>query len=174
MEGGGVANLVVGGQHQQQRVGILNRKGGERAGGGGVATGRFQDDAARRATRLAKLFGGEEAVLLVADDQRRGEAQAIDGGSNPQGGVLQQAAVGAQRQELFWVEFARQRPQARSRSAGQQHRNDGLHGIAGHRVALWWRCKAGRADALGLRRYRPAFQPATSATGRTIRAIASG
>jgi len=68
-EGGSVADHVVGGEHQQQRIVAAggNLQGGDGHGGCGIAAHRLQQDAGRLHADLAHLLGHDEAVVLVAD-----------------------------------------------------------------------------------------------------------
>ncbi len=85
-------------------------------------------------------------MLLVADDQRRGDRDAVAGQpGEPACGLLEQALVAGQHQELLGVAGTRERPQPGARAAGH---DDGLHGdCAGvHGWAPWgWVGGAGEA-----------------------------
>ena len=123
----GVGDHVIGGEQPQHRVGIVlgdqDRGGGD--GGGGVAADRLQQDARRGDAGGAELLGDQEAVLLVAHDDRRGEAVA----AGAERGFLEQGVLGDQRPELLGEALARDRPEARAGAAGQDDRDDrgGVH-----------------------------------------------
>ena len=88
----GIANHMVGGEHQQQGVGAAGGglQGGHRHGRGGVAAARFEQDRRRLGADLAHLLGHDEAVVLVADQQgRRQMRQPLQ----PLLGLLQQGGV---------------------------------------------------------------------------------
>ena len=132
-EPGGIGDHVVGGQHQQQRVLAMGRglQGRDRHGRRGVAAHRFQQDPGRLHTDLAHLLGHDEAVLLVADQQRCPQAvQALQ----PLLGLLQQGlvAIAGQGPVLLGVGGAGQGPQPGARAAAQDHRDQGT---GAHRVA---------------------------------------
>src|SRR5437899_2618807 len=60
-------------------------------------------------------------MLLIGDDQGWREAGPID---DPPHGLLQQADLAEQRQQLLRVERARHRPEAGAGAPGQDHRVD--------------------------------------------------
>jgi hypothetical protein len=72
VEGGHVANQVIGRQDEKTGVAIaLERaEGGDGRGRRGVAAGRLEDLDLRAHADLAQLLGDEEAVVLAADDER--------------------------------------------------------------------------------------------------------
>ena len=126
MERRHVADQMIGGQHQHQRIGIVARQH-QRGHGNrrrGVAAHRLQHDGMRLDADLAHLLGDHEAVLDVAHHQRcshfRHVCQAADS-------VLQQAVVAGQRQQLFRQGRARQGPQAGARATGKNHRMNRGH-----------------------------------------------
>ena len=128
MERCDVADRVVGREHEQQRIGVVlrqcQRSGGD--GGCGVATDRFEQQQARLHAEIAELFGDEEAMLLVADHDRRFDAvQAVEACD---GFLEHRAVIARQTQELFGIGAARQRPQA---GAGAAAEDDGMdfHGL---------------------------------------------
>ena len=73
-----VDDHVVRGEQPQHGVGVglgdQDRGGGDRRGA--VAADRLQQDARTRDAGGTELLGDQESVLLVADDDRRGEALA--------------------------------------------------------------------------------------------------
>jgi hypothetical protein len=107
-QGRGVGDHVVSRQHPQHRVRLLLRhqQGGGGDGGGGVAANRLQHHACIAHPGGAQLFADQEAMLVVADNDRRGEARA----GGPQRRLLDQAAIRYQRPELLWKGLARHRP----------------------------------------------------------------
>jgi len=109
---------VIGGQHEEDRVrrARLRMQRGDGDRGRGIAPDRLEHDVARRHARLAQLLGDQKAVLVVAHHERR--ADAFDA-REAQRGLLDHGALAGERQELFRIERARQRPQARSRAAAQ-------------------------------------------------------
>ena len=131
---------MIGRQHQQQRFGIPARgiqcRDGHRRRR--VAAGGLQQDAGRFAADLAQLFGHQEAVLLVAHDQRRGQLRHAH---QSEQGVLQQGVLGTQGQALLGQLLARQGPEPGARASGQDH---GHHaGCGGKRVdGQGYRCSA--------------------------------
>ena len=68
----GLVDDVVGGQHQQQRVGAAGAglEGRHGHGGSGVTTHRLQQNAGGFHVDLAHLLSHDEAVVFVADQQR--------------------------------------------------------------------------------------------------------
>ncbi len=125
-ERGEIADRVVRRHDQHQRIGVARsrcrdqaqrRDAGRR---GGVAAERFEDQRLRRDADFAQLLGDDEAMLLVRDDERRGESGIGDATRR----LLQQAALASQRQKLLRVKRARHRPQPRSRAARQDNRMD--------------------------------------------------
>ena len=119
----GVGDHVIGGEQPQHGVGIVlgdqDRGGGD--GGGGVAANRLQQDARGDDAGGAELLGDQETVLLVAHDDRRGEAVA----AGAERGFLEQGVLGDQRPELLGEALARDRPEAGAGAAGEDDRNDG-------------------------------------------------
>lgn len=115
-----ILDHVIRGHDEHEVVGrVRERQRRKRERGRGVAAHRFEDDGARRPAERAQLFRDEEPVFLVAhDDGRAGAVEAVD----PVRRFLQHRAPAEQGQELLGVVFARQRPQARARSAGQDDR----------------------------------------------------
>ena len=94
LERGGVADDVVGGQHEHRRAGIAPRHPADRQrdGGGGVALGRFGDDVFRRQVGKHLAHGG--FLILVGEDQdalRRHEALRAGRACLP-AGIVRRAA----------------------------------------------------------------------------------
>jgi hypothetical protein len=96
-----------------------SRHRGDRHRRRGVASDRLEQNRLRLGAALEQLLGDQKAMTLVAHYERR--AKVSDAGETRQR-FLQHRALADQRQELFGVELARQRPQARARAAGE---NDG-------------------------------------------------
>ena len=76
-------------------LGYQQRGGGN--GRGAVAAHRLQHDPCAFDPGGAQLFGDQEAVFLVADDNRRGEFRTV----GPKGGFLDHRPLGYQRPELL-------------------------------------------------------------------------
>jgi hypothetical protein len=57
--------------------GLGEHQGRDAAGGRGVAAQGLQNDRARRDVHEAKLLGDDETVLVIGDDEGRGEARLI-------------------------------------------------------------------------------------------------
>ena len=126
MERRHVADQMIGGQHQHQRVGIIARQH-QRGHGNrrrGVAAHRLQHDGARLGADLAHLLGDHEAVLVVAHHQRCGHFRHVCQAADS---VLQQAMVAGERQQLLGQGRARQGPQAGARATGKNHRMNSGH-----------------------------------------------
>ena len=124
LEAGEVTDHVVRRHHQQHGVGF--RHGERRQGQGrrGIAADGFEHDVAAAAAHRAQLLGGDEAVFLVAhDDRRLGDRQTPLEAGKPPGRGLQHRLVAHQGQQLLRVLFAGKRPQA---GAGATGENDGL------------------------------------------------
>jgi hypothetical protein len=102
---------VVGRQHQHERARILpgQQQGGagDRRSGIAAAADGLEHDGRRLASGIAELLGDDETVLLVADDERGGEAAGI---AHAGDGLLQQAALGGEREKLLRIEGPRKRP----------------------------------------------------------------
>ena len=119
----GRADVVIGGQHQQQRfrIALAENEGGGGGGRRGVAADRLEHDRLGLDRQVAQLLGDQEAMILVADQQRRGEAGRI---ADPLHRRLQQADIGDQRHDLLRIGGTRQRPQPRAGAARENHRMD--------------------------------------------------
>ena len=129
-KGGGIPNHVVGGEHQQQRIvapgGGL--QGGHGYGRGGVAADGFQQDGGGVSADLPHLFGHDEAVVFVADQQGRGQAfEPVE----PLLGLLQQGffASASEGPILLGITRPRERPQP---GAGATAEDDGDELALGH------------------------------------------
>ncbi len=74
----GIGDVMVGGQQEQDLVGIevADDLGGHR-GGGGIAADRLQHMGGRRDAELMQLGSDHEAVVGVGDHQRRCDAVRI-------------------------------------------------------------------------------------------------
>ena len=90
----------------------------------GVAADRLEHDLRRTYADLAQLFGDDEAVLFVGNDQRARVDLAAGEILQPQRGLLQQRALAGERQELLGIALARGRPQTRAGDAGENHALD--------------------------------------------------
>ena len=76
---------------------------------------------ARGATRdLAQLLGDDEPMLFIGDEEGGGETARRS--ATRANGLLQQAVLAEERQELLRVERARHRPQPGARTTGQNDR----------------------------------------------------
>ena len=112
-----VLHEVIGRQDQQLGIGILlqSMQGRDGDGRGRVASLGLQDDGRVFQSGQSQLFGGHEAVLLIADHQQfigmPQRLQALDGG-------LKQALALPKGDELFRIQLARKRPQACARPPG--------------------------------------------------------
>ena len=87
------------GHHQHQRIGVLlEQKGCDTSRGRRIAPLRLDDDGLGLDTHGAQLLGDNEAVRIVADDDRRlnliGGARGLP---EAQRRFLQEAAFGGQR-----------------------------------------------------------------------------
>jgi hypothetical protein len=122
---------VIGGQDQQQWIRM-------RPAGGSVgncrhrrnrncrcrvAADRLEQDRLRLRAALEQLLRDQKAMTLVAHHERCAD---IGNAGEPRERFLQHRALADERQQLFGVELARHRPQARARAAGKddwnQHR----------------------------------------------------
>jgi hypothetical protein len=128
LERGQILEHVVRGQHEQQRIvaALLrqHRVRGDRDGRRRIAPGGLEQDAARRETHLAELLGDEETMGFVADDQRARRAGKT---REPRRGLLDHGSLAGEREQLLGEQFTRQRPQAGTRAAGEDHRHQ-FHG----------------------------------------------
>ena len=128
-EAGRVADGVVGGQHQHHGVRVVggDQPGGRGDRGSGAPADGFEDDRPRLDAEVPHLLGDREAVLLPAHQQRRGELVPLD----PPRGLLQQADLGEQREQLLGEQLPGHRPQPGARPPGQDDGHDadvGVHG----------------------------------------------
>ena len=97
---------------------------GQRDGGRGVASDWLEQDGRGRKLHLAQLFGHEEAMRFVANNNGTG---GIGESREPRGGLLDHGALAGERQQLLGQELARQRPEPRAGAAGEDH-GDEFHG----------------------------------------------
>jgi len=113
---------VVGRHHPENGGGIVlgGEQGGGEDGGAAIPSHGLEHDARLFDPRLAQLFGGEETVLLITDDERRGEG----GTGGAERGLLEEGAGGEERPVLFGIALAREGPEPGSRTAGEDHRVD--------------------------------------------------
>ena len=101
---------VVCGGHDEHRIGAIGRgmQGRQRHRRRGVAAHRLQQHGGRWQFQFAQLVEHQETVLLVADDERRRDRDVLGGQRRePLGGLLEQALVALQHQELLRVLGAR-------------------------------------------------------------------
>jgi hypothetical protein len=127
-ERGVVGDGLVGRGDNEHRVGagVERVQRGQRQRRRGIAPARLEQHRSRVEPALAQLVEHEEAVLFVADDQRRSDRDALAGQrGEPARGLLEQALVAGQHEKLFGVAGARERPQPGARATGH---HDGLHG----------------------------------------------
>ncbi len=118
-----IGDDVIGRQDQQQRIdalvpGVQRRHRHRRRG---IAAHRLQNHHRRLDADRAQLLGHHEAVFLIAHHQRRGD---VFGGADPQRGVLQHGVLVDQREKLFGIGLARERPQPRAATPGEDDGND--------------------------------------------------
>ena len=120
-KGRGIADRVVGGHDQHQRVGFRfrQRQGGDTGGGGRVAADRLEQEHTRNGRNLAQLLSDDEPMLFIGDQQGCGEALPV---GHPANRLLQQAVPAEEAQQLLRVERARHRPEPCTRTAGQNDR----------------------------------------------------
>ena len=125
----GIADRVVGGHDQHERVGFRfgQCQGSDAGGGGRVAADRLKQERTRNGRNLAQLLGNDKPMLFIGDQQGRGEALPL---GHPANRLLQQAVAAEQAQQLFRVKRARHRPEPCARAAGQ---NDGVN----HAISSW-------------------------------------
>ncbi len=117
-----IDDMIRGKQHDQGIAEALFQHDRSHGGGRcGVATLRLEHDRLRRHLGLAQLLGDDEAMLVVADDQRCREAGRV---GDPPEGVLEHGELRSQRQELLRIESARQWPQP---SADPAREYDGVN-----------------------------------------------
>ncbi|CRS25503.1 hypothetical protein PAERUG_P48_London_17_VIM_2_01_13_06314 [Pseudomonas aeruginosa] len=119
LEGALVLDHVVGGKDQQQFVAAFgdqfHRGDGHRRRR--VAAEGFEEDRLARQVLCLQLFLDDEAVLLVAHQQRRlhaVEGQALDG-------LLEQGVVAGEGEELLGVLLAGKRPESRAAATGKDY-----------------------------------------------------
>ncbi len=119
----GVLHHVVGRHHGNDRVGGFAQRGqrGDSHRGGGVPRDRLEDDCLGLQGCTRQLLAHQEAVVVVADNDRRGERGVVD---TAQGGAEQRALPIEEADELLGIHRPRQRPQTRAGAAGQDHGND--------------------------------------------------
>jgi hypothetical protein len=130
-EGGLVGHGLVGGRDDQHRIGAVGVRGqrGQGQGRRGVAAGRLEQQGGLRVADLAQLLEQHEAVLLVADHQRRTDRDAVAGQRRQaQHRLLEQRAGAGQRQELLRVQRPAERPKPGAGAAGEDDGNDRWHG----------------------------------------------
>eukprot|EP01136_Pigoraptor_vietnamica_P040121 Opistho-1_new@932 len=131
-EGRAVGHGLVGrGDHEDAVVSVGHKTRQCRQGecGGRVAAGRLEQQRRLGAADLAQLLQQHEAVLLVADHQRRCDGRLRVGqGREPLAGLLEQRRRAGQGQELLRVERSAERPEPRAGAAGEHDGRDVMHG----------------------------------------------
>ena len=102
-----VREHVVRGKHEQQRVTLRSAGSGRECRDGDrgrrIPADGLENDRARLDADLPQLLGDEEAVRLVADDDRIRDFRQPD---RPERGVLDHRALADERQELLGVQLA--------------------------------------------------------------------
>ena len=103
-----VADMGIGGQHQEERIGAVAHPTQRRQSNrrGRTAPRWFEHDGRRLDPRQAALLRDDEPMLLVGDDHRRLVRKPVEARER----VLQHGPVADQFQELLRIEFPRQRP----------------------------------------------------------------
>ena len=134
-EGRVVGDGLVGGADHEHRVGARFERvqSGQRHRRGGVAAHRFEQGGGRWQLQFTQLVEHQEAVFLVADDAGRGDSNVVGRQRRqPLCGLLEQAAVAAQHEELLRMLGAREWPQAGAAAAGHDDRlnQDFVHGMS--------------------------------------------
>ena len=134
--GASVTVWSAGRHHQHRVVAAFERlQRGQRQRRRRVAAHRLEQQRGGGDAQLAQLVEHQEAVLVVADDQRRGDAAmplAVERlrGAPPPAGTGCESPVSARN--CFGKPAARQRPQPRAAAAGHDHRlNLDRHGCVG-------------------------------------------
>ena len=102
--------------HDEQRIGGVRNKRGERNCGRCIARERLED---QRGGRAAQLPFDQVGMAGIGDDQRFGKARAFPGAVKRE---LEHRPFAGERKKLFGLILARHRPQAGARSARE---NDG-------------------------------------------------
>ena len=151
LESCNVDDDMIGRHHQQNRVVIVfnSKQCSKSEGWSRISPYRFEHNGAGLAHQ-PELLGDDKTVLFIADHQRRGHLHAGNALHAAHRG-LQQRIVANQGQQLFWVFFARQRPQA---GAGAARQDNGLneHLVRPGEVGSFRVRRARRPSAIG--RYR--------------------
>ena len=151
---------------QQHRVTPLRSglKGCQRQGRGSVAPSRFQQDPRASDAGFLQLTGRKEAMLRVAHQHRLLGHRDVGKTVQTQRSVLQHGACTCQRQELLWIGFSGQWPQAGAGAAaqhdGQQNVLGVSHGLAQVRVSFCLRVGSGRSLQVCFQQGDPLVQPA--------------
>ena len=142
---------MVGGEHRDDRLGIMGRSPGGRGAdrGGAVAPVRLEHDR-RLGADLPQLLGDAKAVVEIGDHHRRIEHRGIAHHADDR---LKGRTLPDQRNELLRQALPRFRPHARPRPAAHDHRHDFGHAFLGLAAALRNRqpgflCNSGRANAM--------------------------
>ncbi|MND79398.1 hypothetical protein D3C80_711370 [compost metagenome] len=125
LEGLLVFQHMIGGEHQQQFVAAVvdQLQGGDAHRRCGIAAEGFEQDRLGGEAQFGELILDDEAVVLVADQQRRlhaFERQALER-------LLEQRVLAGEDEELLGELPARKRPEPRAATARE---NDGNHGVS--------------------------------------------
>ncbi len=127
-EGGLILDDLVGRGHDQDARWVLARhmQRGNRDGGCRIARHGLEHDRARACPDAPGLLLNQEAVVGIADDGWRLEAQL---GSEPlqRGGKEARGLAAGEADELLGVHGPRQRPQPRAGAAGKDDRKKVVH-----------------------------------------------
>ena len=123
LEGSDIADVVIAGADQHDRI-FGQAQRGERDGGGGVLALGLDDH--RAAGRIRQLRFDMIQMGRAGDDDRRPEAGL---GRAAQHGGLTQRGIAHQRQERLGAGLARARPEACAAAATQNYGNDRVHRV---------------------------------------------
>ncbi|MNO61273.1 hypothetical protein D3C76_519170 [compost metagenome] len=120
-----VVDDVVGGQHQHQLVTAFADQfhGGDGHGRCGIAAEGFHQNALGLQLQVGQLLVDDEAVVLVADHDGRVHPIEYQAGE----GLLEQGVFAGQGQELLGELLARQRPQTRTATTGEDYWDHGCY-----------------------------------------------
>jgi hypothetical protein len=126
-EGRGIADHVVRRKHQDNafwiKFGDHRSRGRDR--GCGVSGDGFEGDRLGFDACGSQLLGNDEAMGVVAEDERRRKERGI---GNAERRVLEQSLLAGERKKLLRERAAGERPKARAGAAGQ---NDGVDSSCG-------------------------------------------
>jgi len=118
--------LVCGGDDQHGVLAVLHSGQGRQGQcRGGVAACGLEQGGAQGHADFAQLFGGQEAVVFTTDDDGGCDLNTVVAQSGqPLRGLLKQAFVAGEAQELFGETGARQRPQTCAGAAAEDDGGD--------------------------------------------------